>query len=79
MKPRKDELERYCLKFKKSQVYWIAIVIFLEARGPVKTLAGVASKRLKETAFCFLYLRPLYYLPENKDIPGSPKASQKIM
>jgi hypothetical protein len=51
----------------------------LEARGPVKTLAGVASKRLKETAFCFLYLRPLYYLPENKDIPGSPKASQKIM
>jgi hypothetical protein len=39
--------------------------------------------RCKQTAerdrFCFLYLRPLYYLPENKDIPGSPKASQKIM
>jgi hypothetical protein len=43
--------------FKKSQFYWIAIVIFLEARELVKTLAGVASKRLKETAFCFLYLR----------------------
>ena len=57
LKPRKDELERYCLKFKKRQFSRMVIVIFLETRELVRTLAGVASKWLKETTFCVLYLR----------------------